>query len=78
VKNALLLVTCLALLAGCETRTEYGKCVGLGEGKDPKLTYKLSTTNVIVGVVFAELIIPPIIVVADETFCPVGNAEPLK
>jgi len=62
----------LLALTACETRTEYGKCVGLGERQDPKLEYKLSSRNITLGVIFIELIAPPIIVVTDETFCPTG------
>lgn len=65
----------LLLCAGCESRTDYGKCVGLGEKQNPKLTYKLSGRNIAVGVIFIELIAPPIIVATDETFCPVGRAD---
>lgn len=71
------LVTML-LCAGCETRTDYGKCVGLGEKQNPKLEYKLSGRNIALGVVFIELIAPPIIVATDETFCPVGRVDAQK
>lgn len=64
----------LILLAGCESRTDYGSCVGMGEAQDPRLHYKLSARNVVVGVVFFELIVPPIVVASDETFCPTGPA----
>lgn len=67
-----LLILCVC--AGCESRTDYGKCVGLGEKQNPKLNYKLSGRNIAMGVVFIELIAPPIIVATDETFCPTGPA----
>ena len=70
---ALLLVA--SLLAGCVSRTDYGPCVGLGEKQNPKLHYKVSSRNLIVGIVFIELIAPPIVVATDEMFCPVGPAE---
>ena len=65
----------LFVLAGCESRTDYGSCVGLGEKQNPKLHYKLSSQNIVVAVIFFELIAPPIVVVSDETFCPTGPAE---
>lgn len=70
----LLIVVAILILSGCEKRTDYGKCVGLGESQNPSLHYKLSSRNVIVGVIFIELIIPPIIVVTDETYCPMARS----
>lgn len=61
------------LLAGCESSTEFGKCIGATDDKDPKLVYKLSLKNLIVGIVFFELIAPPIYVLVEQTFCPVGK-----
>ena len=63
----------LIVLAGCTSRTEFGPCVGLGDDKDPKLLYKVSVWNVFLGVIFFELIAPPIFVAVDQTFCPVGK-----
>ena len=73
-KRALAVLIMIAL-AGCESRTDYGSCVGLGEKQNPKLHYKLSSQNIVVAVIFFELIAPPIVVVSDETFCPTGPAE---
>jgi hypothetical protein len=69
------LVLIAVALSGCASRTDYGDCVGLGEKQNPQLRYKVSVRNVAVGVIFIELIVPPIVVVADETFCPVGPAS---
>jgi hypothetical protein len=73
-KIVLLLAT-LLLLAGCESETEFGKCVGVNEVEleNPALHYKISTTNVIVGLVFWEAIFTPAVVLLDETYCPVGK-----
>ena len=64
-------------LIACTSSTEYGNCVGLpdieeAKKQNPNIIYKISTKNVILGVIFVEMIIPPIIVVLDETYCPVG------
>lgn len=67
------LILAVLLVAGCESRTDYGKCVGLGEKQNPRLEYKLSGRNITLGVIFIELIAPPIVVATDETFCPVGR-----
>ena len=74
----LVLVGCLLALAGCESRTDYGECVGLGEKQNQSLEYKLSPRNLVIGVVFVEMVIPPIIVVTDELYCPVGKTKEVK
>jgi len=66
------LVAC-SLVSGCRSETEYGKCVGLGDEQDPALHYKPSVRNLIVGIVFIELIAPPVIVGINEFYCPVGK-----
>lgn len=58
---------------GCESSTQYGSCVGLNDAKDPTLVYKYSTRNIILGVVFFQLVAPPIIVGLNELECPVGK-----
>jgi len=65
----------LAFLAGCESETQYGKCVGINEEaqKKPELTYKVSTNNVIMSVLLFETAVVPIVVVMDEVYCPVGK-----
>lgn len=78
-RNALL-VSAILLLSGCVKHTQYGDCVGIGDDQDPKLKYKLSSRNLAVGIIFFELIVPPIKVAVDETYCPVGykDKEPPK
>ena len=65
---ALILFSCIS----CTSQTQYGKCVGIADDKDPKLIYKLDTTNMVLGIIFIETIIVPIVVVNDQLFCPVG------
>jgi len=71
--KSLVLTALIVLLSGCTERTEFGSCIGLADEKDPKLVYKLDATNLVVGLVFIELIVPPVVVAVDETFCPVGR-----
>ena len=72
IKVAVLLVV-VCLLSACENKTPYGPCVGAFDEKKPNLVYKLSVNNVVWGLLGSELLfIPPVIVVANETFCPVG------
>jgi hypothetical protein len=67
------LVSILMLaLVGCTSATPHGKCIGINDKEDPKLEYKYSGWNIGVGIVFAEMIIPPIVVILDELKCPVG------
>lgn len=63
----------IALLSGCTTKTEYGECIGVLDDKKPELIYKLDTTNAVLGIVFVETIFVPVIVLANETQCPVGK-----
>lgn len=69
----LIVILAFALLAGCTSQTEFGPCVGIADDKDPALIYKVSVWNAFLGIFFFELIVPPIIVLVDETFCPVGK-----
>lgn len=62
----------LSCLMGCMTKTEFGPCVGAWEDKKPQLIYKINPWNLFLGAVFFQLILPPIFVLTDETFCPVG------
>lgn len=48
------------------------QCVGLFDDKNPKLIYKIDTYNIIIGAFFINLVFPPIIVIVDEFFCPIG------
>ena len=80
-------VLCLCLLsvtalAGCdESKTIENKvvpCVGAFDEKDPNYVYKMSGWNVAMAIVFSELIVPPIVVLVDETFCPIRRREEVK
>lgn len=67
---ALFLAICAA---GCESRTEFGECVPVNEAHEkPGLDYRVSIRNAVLGVIFVETLFAPIIVLASETFCPVG------
>lgn len=71
-KKILLIAIAAMFLAGCTTRTQYGECVGIGDDKNPALHYKADVWNVFLGIVFVETVIVPLIVVFDETYCPVS------
>jgi hypothetical protein len=71
----LLLVALLLSLVGCTEKTPYGKCIGIGDDKDPKKVYKVDSTNLILGIVFVETIFVPVIVALDEFYCPYGDKK---
>lgn len=72
------MVALIILISGCTSSTEYGECIGLADEKNPDLIYKVSAWNVFVAVVTFELIAPPIFVVVDETFCPIGRKDKVE
>lgn len=74
-KAATILAAALAAAPSCESETELGKCVGVlqGDRRDPQLAYDLSVWNAFWGVVGFELILPPIMWLHHETYCPTGR-----
>jgi hypothetical protein len=70
------LVAWLALLVGCTSKTEYGPCIGAFDDPDPALRYRTEGWNIAMAVIFVEMVVPPIIVIANETRCPVGRRAP--
>lgn len=74
-KKAITAALMLALLAGCTERTDFGECIGAFDEKKPDLEYKLSAKNVGLAVLFSETIVVPVVVVADQTHCPIGRKK---
>ena len=75
-KKLLLIALAAMFLAGCTTRTEYGSCVGIHpDDHDPALRYKLDAWNLAMAVIFVETVVVPIVVIVDETYCPVGKKD---
>lgn len=72
-KIALIFLSLMLALSGCTSRTSVGECVGAFDERDPHLIYKLSIWNTFLAVFFVELVVPTIVVIADETSCPVGR-----
>lgn len=60
-------------LAGCQSETDFGDCIGAFDDPNPDLIYRVSTRNVIVEIVFAQTVIVPAVVVLDQARCPVGR-----
>ncbi len=72
-KNLFAAILLLTLTVGCVSETEYGDCIGVMEEKNSELVYKPSVRNIVLGIIFMELIIPPVVVVIDEFQCPVAK-----
>lgn len=69
----LIVIALLPLFVSCTSETQYGKCIGIFDDKDPTKIYRPNTKNVIIGVIFFELVIPPIVVALDQALCPIGD-----
>jgi len=74
-KHIILAIIAAIFLAGCTTRTDYGECIGIANDKDPALHYKISVLNTVLGVLFIETVIVPVVVLADNIYCPVGRKD---
>ena len=74
-KNISVILFVFAVLFGCESETSFGKCIGINDERDPSLHYKVSTTNVVIGIVFIETVFAPAIVVLDELYCPISKSK---
>jgi len=69
------LILLLANTTGCRSRTDYGECVGINDAdRRPTLHYRLSTRNLVLGIIFVETIFAPLIVLLSEMYCPDGPA----
>lgn len=62
--------------AGCTSSVEIDgttvPCIGAFDDPDPNYRYEAATVNIIMAVVFFETIVVPIVVLLDETRCPVA------
>lgn len=77
-KRIALLALILALV-GCTSRTEFGECVGIDDSeRKPELVYKLSKWNLFLGALFIQTLVVPIVVAAEQTYCPVAKQEGAK
>ncbi len=73
--RAALAILVLVAATACTSRTEFGDCIGIADERDPTLTYRLSVWNTLLGIFFVEMIVPPIVVLANETFCPESKKQ---
>ena len=65
----------IVMLAACTSETSLGPCIGAFDDGDPKLFYRANAWNIAMAIVFVELIIPTVVVVVNETKCPVARRE---
>ena len=63
-------------LTACESSREIAgrdvPCVGLGDPLNPDYEYRVSVRNAVLGVIFSEMIIPLVVWLAADFYCPVG------
>lgn len=79
-KHIALWMLCL-LCTGCVSSSYiegYGqqRCIGLTEDKDPRFVYKISVWNLTIAVIFVELVVPPVVVLANALQCPTAAKVP--
>lgn len=72
-KLTLSLLLALSLLTGCASRTPFGECIGINDEPSPKLVYKYSAQNIVVGALFAETVVVPALVIFTQIKCPTAN-----
>lgn len=73
-KKLLIMLAIASILPSCTSKTEFGNCIGVSRKKeDPSLEYELSIKNAVIGIVFFQIIAPPLYVLRDETYCPIGK-----
>lgn len=68
----IVMMICSLFMISCKSKTEYGNCIGALGTEKPELEYEYSMRNIILAVVFSEMIMPPILVTLNQYKCPVG------
>ena len=67
----------LILLASCTQTTKFGECVGINDTRQDNLVYKANSTNIVVGVIFSETVVVPLVVIFSDLYCPIST-KPVK
>ena len=64
-----------ALVGGCTSEVSIDgqkvPCIGAWDDEDPNYVYKAKGMNIAMAIIFFKLIVPPVVVLVDETLCPV-------
>ena len=71
-RNAMLALMFM-LIAACQTKTEFGPCIGLLDQKSPALKHDWATWNIVGAAFFSETIIIPLVIAAKYLECPVSE-----
>lgn len=75
-KKFIMLALLTVMLSACTEVTEFGDCIGIGsKTEDPELIYEYNALNIAVGVILAETVIVPIVVLLDQIKCPVATTR---
>lgn len=69
----ILLASLLFLCVACESANGFGSCIGIADKEDPRFEYKVSTRNVLIGLVFSQSLVVPGYILLEEIKCPVGE-----
>lgn len=78
-KKFMMLAMVAVMLSACTEATEFGECIGLNSAlEDPELIYEYNAFNIAVGIIFAETIVVPIVVLVDQLKCPVATTRPVE
>ena len=72
VGGAVLAATVLAFSLAIRDSTAAGECIGMTDwpDRDTTLTYRVSTRNVIVGLVGIETVVVPAYIILERAMCP--------
>ena len=76
--KSVLVISLLVIISGCTSRTSLGECTGIQGPKNPKLIYEYSYWNILMGFIFSETIIVPVVIVFDALKCPVAVKSEIK
>jgi hypothetical protein len=66
------IVVMIMTLTACTSSNQYGKCIGVNDEPNPKLSYRYNVWNISMGIIFFGFVAPPLYVIFDEIQCPTG------
>jgi hypothetical protein len=69
----ILAIVLMLLVTSCTGHTRYGQCIGIDDVGDQNLIYRPSVWNILIGIIFVETIIVPLVVILTEAECPVAK-----
>lgn len=74
---ALLAAALLTMMQACTSSVPINgrevPCIGAFEEPDPRYVYKANVKNIVLAIIFVEMVIPTVVIILDETRCPVSE-----